>query len=80
MLQLTNVVLIEGERIAKDRCWILNGIALRKASPGRRCQVEQRNADYGDQNGLQTLMGQGGTPVLTRLWHSRMIAGTVPLE
>ena len=80
MLQLANVVLLEGERIAKARRWILDGIALRQPSPGRGCEVEQRNADQGDQTGLETLMGQGGTPVLTRLWHSRMIAGTVPLE
>ena len=45
MLQLTNVVLIEGQRIAKDRRWILDGIALRQPSPGRGCEVEQRNAD-----------------------------------
>ena len=45
MLQLTNVVLLEGERIPKDRRWILDGIALRQPSPGRGCEVEQRNAD-----------------------------------
>ena len=45
MLQLANVVLIEGQRIAKDRRWIFDGIALRQPSPGRGCQVEQRNAD-----------------------------------
>ena len=73
MLQFANVVLLEGQGIPQDRRRILHSIALGQSSPGWGCQVDQGEAEQGDQSGLETRMGQGGTPVLTGLWHSRIV-------
>ena len=73
MLQFADVVLLEGQRIPQDCRGILHRIALGQCSPGWSCNVDQGEAEQGDQNGLETRMGQGGTPVLTGLWHSRIV-------
>ena len=73
MLQIADVVLVERQGIPEDRGRILDGIALWQISPCRGREDEEEDTAQSDQSGLEMLLGQGGTPVLTGLWHSRMI-------
>ena len=73
MLQFADVVLIEGKRVSKNRGRVLHSIALRQCGPGRGGDCDQSKADQNSKDGVQTLMDQGGTPVLTGLWHSRIV-------
>ena len=73
MLQIADVVLVERKGIPQDRSRILDGIALGQLSPCRGREGQEQDTAQSDQSGLEMLLGQGGTPVLTGLWHSRMI-------
>ena len=74
MLQFANVGLIERKRVPENCGRVFHGIALGQGGPaGRGSNADQREADQGSKDGVQTLMDQGGTPVLTRLWHSRIV-------
>ena len=59
MLQVSDVLLVEGQGVAQDRRRILHGIALGQPCPCRCGKSEQSGCDQSDQKGLKTLIGQG---------------------
>ena len=59
MLEIAQILLFKGERIAQDRSRILDSIALGQAGVGRFDCKEADRCDQCDQQSGKTLMGHG---------------------